>query len=316
MRILFASHYNALGGFLESLKHELPQHEFEASGRFAGFDSLKGYDVLIPRRSVVNRQSLETADRLRLIQQCGAGIENIDIQTARAMNIWVANVQSDISGNADSVAEIGIYLMIGLSRDFKNMSLSIADRKVGVPRGKALSGKTVGLVGLGGIARSLAKRLKAFDVNIVGIKRSDPLSVKDELGLGWVGTPKQMKELLNLSDYVVLCLPLTSENRYMMGREAFNEMKRDSFLINLSRGGLVEHDALLDALASGKIAGAGLDVFWKEPPDPQDSIFQYNVLATPHIGGVTDISIQGIVKVVIENIRRLEAGQEPLYLKQ
>ena len=119
MRILFASHYNALGGFLESLKHELPQHEFEASGRFSGFDSLKGYDVLIPRRSVVNRQSLETADRLRLIQQCGAGVENIDIQTARAMNIWVANVQSDISGNADSVAEIGIYLMIGLSRDFR-----------------------------------------------------------------------------------------------------------------------------------------------------------------------------------------------------
>ncbi|MGC8605855.1 MAG: NAD(P)-dependent oxidoreductase, partial [Desulfomonilaceae bacterium] len=227
-----------------------------------------------------------------------------------------ANVQSDISGNADSVAEIGIYLMIGLSRDFKNMNLNIAERKVGVPRGKALSGKTVGLVGLGGIGRSLVKRLKAFDVKIIGVKRTDQLNVKDELGLEWVGTPKQMMELLNLSDYVVLCLPLTHENRYMMNWQAFNEMKRDAFLINLSRGGLVDHDAMLDALASGKIAGAGLDVFWEEPPDPQDPIFQYNVLATPHVGGVTDISIQGIVKVVVENISRLEKGQEPLYLKQ
>jgi phosphoglycerate dehydrogenase-like enzyme len=315
MRILFASHHNALGGFLESLRHELPQHEFEASGRFAGFDSLKGYDVLIPRRSVVNRQSLETADRLRLIQQCGAGIENIDIMAARDRNIWVANVRSDISGNADSVAEIGIYLMIGLSRDFRNMELSIANRRVGIPRGRALSGKTVGIVGLGGIGGALSRRLKAFDCNVVGIKRHDLQKTKRELGLNWVGTPAQMKDFLKMSDYVVLCLPLTSENRNMIGSQTFDDMKPYSFLINLSRGGLVDRSAMQEALASGKIAGAGLDVFWEEPVNPDDPIFKYNVLATPHVGGVTDISIQGIVKVVVENIRRLENDQEPLCLK-
>ena len=91
-------------------------------------------------------------------------------------------------------------------------------------------------------------------------------------------------------------------------------MKSGAFLINLSRGGLVDRDALEDALESGKIAGAGLDVFWKEPPDPNDPIFNYNVMATPHIAGSTDVSMRGIVKVVAENIRRLEKNLKPLYL--
>jgi phosphoglycerate dehydrogenase-like enzyme len=92
-------------------------------------------------------------------------------------------------------------------------------------------------------------------------------------------------------------------------------MKQNVFLINLSRGGLVDREALQEALASGKIAGAGLDVFWEEPPDPDDTIFNYNVLATPHIGGATDISIRGIVKAVANNILRLENNEKPLYVK-
>jgi len=93
-------------------------------------------------------------------------------------------------------------------------------------------------------------------------------------------------------------------------------MKPTAFLINLSRGGLVSRDALEVALGNGTIAGAGLDVLWEEPPDPEDPIFGYNVLATPHIGGSTDLSMQGIVKGVVENIRRLEAGQAPLNCAQ
>ena len=316
MRILFGSHKDALGGFLDTLKRSLPEHQFEASGRFAGFDTLEDFDVLIPRRSVVDRQSLRTANRLRLIQQCGAGIENIDVQAAKAMNIWVANVESDISGNADSVAEIGIYLMIGLSRDFRGITSSFLNSRVGTPQGLALRGKTVGVIGLGGIGRALVKRLRGFDVNIIGIKRHGHRQAQEELGIGWVGDQTEINKLLRRSDYVVLCLPLTAENRGLIGRDAFGEMKHDSFLINLSRGGLVDRAALQDALTTGKIAGAGLDVFWEEPPDPKDPIFQYNIMATPHIGGVTDLSIQGIVRVVVENIKRLENGQEPLCLRQ
>ena len=315
MKILFAAHENAWGGFFGLIKTELPQHSFEASGRF-GFESLKGFDVLIPTMSMVGREQLAKADRMRLIQQCGAGLEGVDHQAARDLNIRVANVPTDMSGNADSVAELGIYLMIGLSRDFRKMSLSLANRKTGTPQGRALSGKTVGLIGLGGIGRALARKLMSFDVRLIGVKRHDPQKAKEELGLEWAGTPEEMNVLLGQSDYVVLCLPLTPENRHMIGRQAFNAMKRNAFLINLSRGGLVDRDALEEALATQKIAGAGLDVFWEEPVDPDDPVFRYNVLATPHIAGSTDVSISGIVKVVAENIRRLDRGQEPLYQKK
>jgi phosphoglycerate dehydrogenase-like enzyme len=315
MKILFAAHENAWGGFFGLIKTELPQHTFQASGRF-DFESLKGFDILIPTMSIVGREQLAKADRLRLIQQCGAGLEGVDHQAARELNMRVANVPTEISGNAESVAELGLYLMIGLSRDFRNMSLSLANRKTGTPQGRALSGKTVGLIGLGGIGRALARKLASFDVRLMGVKRHDPQKAKEELGLEWAGTPAEMDILLSQSDYVVLCLPLTPENRNMIGRDAFNVMKRNAFLINLSRGGLVDRSALEEALASEKIAGAGLDVFWEEPVDPDDPVFRYNVLATPHIAGSTDVSISGIVKVVAENIRRLDRGQEPLYQKK
>ena len=174
----------------------------------------------------------------------------------------------------------------------------------------------MGIIGLGGIGSALARRLKNFDVHLIGIKRQEPWKAKEALGLEWAGTPADMEALLKRSDYVALCLPLTAESRHLMGRQSFHAMKRDAYLINLSRGGLVDRDALEEALASMRIAGAGLDVFWEEPVNPDDPIFRYNVLATPHIAGSTDISIQGIVKAVAENIRRLERGEEPLYQQQ
>jgi phosphoglycerate dehydrogenase-like enzyme len=121
--------------------------------------------------------------------------------------------------------------------------------------------------------------------------------------------------LLGRADFVILCLPVTRETKQIMNRNTLALMKPGAYLINLSRGGLVDRNALEEALSSGRIAGAGLDVFWEEPPDPDDPIFQYNVLATPHIGGSTDVSIRGIVTAVAENIRRVARKQKPLYLQ-
>lgn len=101
----------------------------------------------------------------------------------------------------------------------------------------------------------------------------------------------------------------------MFTAETFRLMKPTAFLINLARGGLVERDGLLHALKNGLIAGAGLDVFWTEPPEPDDEIFSYNVVATPHIGGVTDVSLNGIADGVAGNIARVERGEVPLYKK-
>jgi phosphoglycerate dehydrogenase-like enzyme len=314
MKILYAAPEKAWGGFLGLIRAEMAEHHFEATGRFA-VDSLKGFDVLIPTMSPVPLKLLETADQLRLIQQCGSGLEMIDLDAARRLNLMVANVPTDISGNADSVAELGIYMIIGLSRDVRGMSKSLAAQSMGQPQGKALSGRTVGIIGLGGIGCALVKRLKPFGVYLIGIKRNNPENATKKLGMDWVGGTEDLKELLSRSDFVVLCLPMTSESRKLIDQDAFSSMKKGAFLINLSRGGIVDRDALEDALASGKIAGAGLDVFWEEPPDPNDPIFNYNVLATPHIGGSTDVSMKGIVKAVAENIRRLDKNLKPLYLK-
>jgi phosphoglycerate dehydrogenase-like enzyme len=314
MKILFAAREKVWGGFLQIMRNRFPQHEFVASGRF-GFDSLEGFDVLIPTVTRVGRKELASADRLKLIQQCWAGIEDVDLEASAERNIKVANVPTDVSGNADSVAELGIYLMIGLSRNVREMARSMKDGRMGIPRGRSLAGKTVGIIGLGGIGRALVRRIQPFDVNLIGIRRHDPQKAREELGLQWAGTLYQMDELLSRSDYVVLCLPLTAESNNMIGMREFEKMKDDAYLINLARGGLVDREALLDALSTGKIAGAGLDVFWKEPPDPNDPIFKHNVLATPHIAGTTDISLKGTIEAVSENFRRLEAGEEILYVK-
>lgn len=314
MNILFAAAENSWGGFFNILRSELPHHNFKATGEFQ-IDSLKGVDVLIPTMSAVTKEVLDSADRLQLIQQCGSGLEGVDIEAAQKKNIRVCNVPTDISGNADSVAELGIYMMIGLSRNVPAMAKNIANKKMGEPQGISLQGKTVGIIGLGGIGKALIKRLKPFDMKIMGVKQNNTESAKQELGLDWVGTPDEIDRMLKESDYVILSLPLTFESRDTINTDTISYMKKGAFIINLSRGGVINKAALENALAAGTIAGAGLDVFWEEPPDPDDGIFKYNVMSTPHIAGSTDVSMKGIVKVVSDNIRRLENNQSPLYSK-
>lgn len=145
---------------------------------------------------------LAQSDNLKLIQQCGSGLEGMDIKAARARDIMVANVPTDTSGNADSVAELGIYFIIGLSRKVHQLAKSLREQRMGEPQGRALGDQTVGIIGLGGIGRALIKRLKPFGVRLVGIKRNDQKKAKKELGLEWVGGPEDLKELLARSDQV------------------------------------------------------------------------------------------------------------------
>jgi len=314
MKVLFAAPENAWGGVLGLLRTALPDCEFVAQGTYAP-ESLRGYDVVIPTMSRITEPLLVTADRLRLIQQVGSGLEGVDIEAAAKRGIRVANVPTDACGNADSVAELGIYMMIGLARNFRGMAASFADRRIGEPRGTTLMGKTVGIVGLGGIGKALIRRLRALDMKLIGVKRNPADPATGEIGLDWVGGPGDLERLLGMSDFVVLCLPLTAESRNLLNARTFAAMKRGSFLINLSRGGIVDRDALEKALAAGRIAGAGLDVYWEEPVDPGDPIFRHNVLTTPHIGGSTDVSIAGIVQAVAENVRRVRNGLAPLYAR-
>ena len=171
MKVLIAADENAWGGMIQQFRQTLPDVEFIASAGHAA-ESLAGYDALIPGMAKVSNALLQTADRLKLIQQAGAGLESVDINSARALGIQVANVPSDRSGNADSVAELGIWMMIGLARKAHELPEMIATRQLGLPVGMGLRGKTVGLVGLGGIGKALAQRLAPFGVRLTGVKRT------------------------------------------------------------------------------------------------------------------------------------------------
>jgi len=311
LRILFAASENAWGGFLNRVKKLLPGYEFVTEESFEITD-LSGIDILIPTMSKVTEEILKTADKLQLIQQCGAGLELVDINAARKQGIYVANVPTDISGNADSVAEIAIYLMIGLSRNVELMNKNLKKGIMGSPMGISLKGRTVGIVGLGGIGKALINGLRPFGVKLIGIKQFNPDRAQEELCMDWVGSPDELNILLKQSDYVVLCLPLNNSSKGLINVNTLKIMKQNAFLINVSRGGLVEYSALKSALKEKTIAGAGLDVFWEEPPDSEDEIFQYNVMTTPHIGGATDISMQGIAVSVAENIKRIANNKPPI----
>lgn len=308
MRVLIAADENAWGGMIQSFRQTLPDVEFVASAGHAA-ESLAGFDALIPGMCKVDARLLATADRLKLIQQAGAGLESVDIAAAKARSIMVANVPSDSSGNADSVAELGIWMMIGLARRHQAIADALAQGRLGQPVGMGLTGKTVGLVGLGGIGKALAKRLAPFGMRIIGVKREADAAFARLHGLAWAGEMSQLPALLAEADFVVLSLPDNPQTHHIIDKEALSQMKPGSFLINLGRGGLIEKSAFLAALEAKTLAGAGLDVFWQEPPDPRDPLFRHNLIATPHIGGVTDISLAGNVAGVCDNLRRLRDGE-------
>ncbi|OON40024.1 lactate dehydrogenase [Izhakiella australiensis] len=308
MKVLIGAEENAWGGMIQQFRQMLPDVEFIASAGHAA-TSLAGFDVLIPGMADVTETLLKTADRLQLIQQAGAGLERVDLDAAGRLGIAVANVPSASSGNADSVAELGVWLMLGLARRSNEIPAVIAGQQLGVPVGMALKGKTVGLVGLGGIGKALARRLTGFDMHLIGVKRSADQQFARDHGLAWLGTMDQLPELLSASDFVILSLPDNPETHHIIDETALAWMKSGSFLINLGRGGLIDKAPFLAALEVGHLAGAGLDVFWQEPVAPDDALFQYNIIATPHIAGVTDISLAGNVSGVCDNIRRLRDGE-------
>lgn len=311
MKVLFAAPEDAWGGIFARHQAALPEFEWQALGHY-DLTRLTGVDVLIPTMSPVSAEVLATADRLQLIQQMGAGLEGVDIDAAKARGVAVANVPTDISGNADSVAELAIYQMLALIRQARHIPQLMQQRQLGQPLGGTLKGATVGLIGVGGIGQALARRLRAFETTLVGVKRHPDAALAETLGMAWCDEMSRLDELLAVSDFVVMSLPDVAETHHLMNAQTLAKMKPGSYLINVGRGGLVEPEALLQALRHGPLAGAGLDVFWEEPPDPEHPLFQENIVATPHIGGVTQLSINGIFAAVCDNLRRLQQGDKVL----
>jgi phosphoglycerate dehydrogenase-like enzyme len=268
-------------------------------------------DVLIPLMSRIDGAVMDRVAGLRLIHQWGAGLEGVDVGAATARGIAVGNVPSAASGNADSVAEWCVMAALALSRRLPELQMTIREGTVwGGPLGRALLGRTAGIVGLGGIGMALAARLRPFGMRLMAVTRRPGAARAAEAGADWTGGLGDLPELLRRSDYVFVCLPLTQDTARIIDSVAIAHMSPAACLINVGRGALVDEDALLQALAQGRLAGAALDVFAREPlPASSPLLREPRILATPHIAGVTDVSYGTIARYLADVIGRLAARQ-------
>jgi phosphoglycerate dehydrogenase-like enzyme len=242
---------------------------------------------------------------VRLIQQWGSGLEGVDLEAARVRGIPVASVPASGS-NADSVAEHAVLLILSLLRQFPNAQASVRAGILGAPLGRMLAGRTVCLYGLGATALSLARRLRALDVKLLGITRDPGASKVGLFGLDACYSTHEQHACLRQTDILVVCTRLCQETRGLVDAKALAALPERAYLVNAARGALVDYAALYRALHCGQLAGAGLDVFWEEPFPPNDPLLALpNVIATAHVAGVTDRSYEEIADAVASNIERL-----------
>jgi phosphoglycerate dehydrogenase-like enzyme len=293
-----------------SLKALLPGDEFFVWVDRNTAPPVSETDILVPMMCRIDAAMMD-AMRPRLIQQVGSGLEGVDLDAAKARRIPVANAPG-ASGNPESVAELVILLMLALLRQLPLAQANVRAGVLGGPQGRVLSERTVCVWGLGATALSLARRLRALDVKLIGITR-DPRAEKIAgYGLDACYATDDRAEALSRTDILVPCVRLSEATRGLIDAAALAALPAGAYLVNAARGPLVEYRALYDALSSGRLAGAGLDVFWHEPISPDDPLLALpNVIATPHIGGVTDWSYREIVGAVAANIERFRNG-EPL----
>lgn len=246
---------------------------------------LAGCEALLVRSAVkVNASVLSKAPKLRVIGRAGVGVDNVDLNAATEAGVLVMNTPG---GNAVSVAEHTLALMLSMARMVPEANASTRSGKWEKKKflGNELRGKTLGVVGLGNIGQEVVRRALPFEMRIVG---SDPY-VNPQVAAGLGVELVDLDTLFSQSDYISLHVALTPETKQLVNAASIAKMKNGVRLVNCARGELIDQAALSDALSSGKVAGAGLDVFDPEPPTAGDPILGApNLLATPHIAGSTE----------------------------
>jgi D-3-phosphoglycerate dehydrogenase / 2-oxoglutarate reductase len=262
--------------------------------------TLADYEGLIVRSETkVTAELMDAARKLRVIGRAGVGVDNIDVAAATARGIVVMNAPD---GNTITTAEHTIALLVALARRVPQANISLKsgrwERKSFI--GTELQGKTLGVIGLGRIGRVVANRGRALGMNVVAF---DPFVAPDqardlELEL------KPLDDVLARADFLTIHTPLTPETRGIVGAEAFAKMKQGVRIINCARGGLIDEEALHQAIKSGKVAGAALDVFQQEPPPPDHPLLSRDeVIVTPHLGASTAEAQEGVAITVAEQMR-------------
>jgi glyoxylate reductase len=267
-------------------------------------------DGLITRGGIrVTQEIMASSPRLRAVGVHGIGCDHVDLPAARALGKVVLNTPDTLSV---TVAEMTIAMMLSMTRRIaaadKAVRTSGWGRKYSDLIGVELMGKTVGLLGLGRIGAATAKRLKAFDVKLLYWSRTRHPELEHELGIEWVELP----ELLGGSDIVSIHVPGTAEMHHLLGAEEFTCMKRGAMIVNTARGRVIDEAALTEALRSGHIAAAALDVFEQEPVRPDNPLLVMdNVVLAPHLGASSLEAMQRMATQVAQGVLDVLEGKEP-----
>jgi D-3-phosphoglycerate dehydrogenase len=267
------------------------------------------FAVIIDVDVNISREVLEELKRCRIIVSASVGIDHIDLKAASKTGVYVSNVPGYCP---EEVADHTLGLMIALARKILILDKSTRagkwdDWTTAEPVFR-LRGRTLGIVGLGRVGTAVALRAKAHGLEIITYDPYIPIGRDASIGVKSV----DFDALLREADIISLHVPLTDETRHMIGSREFEQMKDGVFIINTARGAVLDEKALVNALNSGKVAGAGLDVFEKEPPDPEGPLLQTDrVLVTPHTGFLSEESMRDRQSMAVDEVLRVLRNERP-----
>ena len=268
-------------------------------------EKIENFDIVIVRsRTKLTKELIERANKCKIIARVGVGLDNIDEDAAKRKGIRVINAAE---GAINAVAELVLGLMLSLAREIPRADREIRNGKWLKKElmGTELSGKYLGIVGLGNIGKRLAKHARALNMNIIGY---DVIPIPDDFvrEAGLIKT--DLDTLISSADYISFHVPLTNDTHHLVNSQRLGRMKKTAYLINTSRGEIIDEDALYAALKEGKIAGAALDVFEKEPATGNKLATLPNVICTPHIGAQTKEAQTLAANVIAEKIIMILRG--------
>ncbi len=290
---------SGLSPLLEDSSFEVVVVDDSTSDEF--FEELAVADALIVRSATkVTAAILDRAPKLAVVGRAGVGIDNCDVGAATERGVAVFNAPS---GNTIAAAELTMGLLLSVARKIPEAEASLRQGRWdrALFKGVELRGKTLGLIGAGRIGGEVAIRCEAFDMDVIAYDPYLSPTRAEELGIEMVGFNKVVKR----ADFISIHVPLTEETRGIIGASAFAKMKPTAFVINASRGGVVDEQALADALHSGGIAGAALDVYETEPLNDSPLLDAPNLVLTPHLGASTAEAQVGVAVEVANKIRLL-----------
>lgn len=282
-------------GYHLTLWDSLPENQDDLGNR------ISKADLAVIANYPLKKEALDKASSLKYLCVAFTGVDHVDIDTCREKGIAVSNCAGY---STESVAELAIGMMLSLYRKLAEGKDAAAHGKTGSGlRGIEIKDRTVGIIGTGAIGYRTANLAKAFGAKVIGYNRSHS---HDDI------TYTDLNTLLQTSDIVSIHLPLTKDTKHFIDKDKLSLMKKDAILINTARGGIIDNEALAEALKKGEIAGAGIDVFDMEPPLPEDYplLSAPHTVLTPHVGFDTEEAMERRAAIVADNLKSFVEGKQ------